>query len=540
MASPPTSPSSASRSPSSESSSRPPSASRRRAAGNDATDDASPPSDADALRALLDALDASTVDAALHRLDVMKRHLAQYVDERQRLNKLGLDDLDDAFDLMLAMKKRVQRARRENERILNAYREDRDAQQRRAQGLHDLFEEVYSEMRRIQHLLDVETNQGALHKIQRLQDRLDAYESAEENLREIQAAFDLDTSSEETLKALRSVNEQLETLYEEKQALSQAGLDNADQAVSMIKSMREQLDDMYSEKQSTERQATDAVEGDTFEQLQSLLAKQELLERELGVSDPEQVVEMVHNLEEQIVEELDGRDDSTPDDTVALSRDDVETLRRHTDDLADEKASLHARLDRLQELVGTQHPRAIADAMTALKKQVAVQHTTVDVALNADEVAPFVDDETLETLESMEAEALRALDVGVVTLDDDGIVRFAAPLESPRPDLPGLRRDDATGAHFFDDLVPSARGPLFEGRFREGVRQGAMDARFSYAFATHDQRFPLHLKIHLHRKPGESVSWILYAPVDAESPPPPEDAPSSGDEHVAPPSSEPA
>jgi hypothetical protein len=139
------------------------------------------------LETVLEEFDASDPEEALQVLRRMKELLSQYHQERKTLHSLGLDDLDDALDIMMAMKRRVET----------------------------------------------------------MQERLDAYREAQEKLHAIQDALDVEADAEETVNTIANISKQLEALYEEKEVLSRAGLSDANEAVHMIQSMQEQLDHLY-------------------------------------------------------------------------------------------------------------------------------------------------------------------------------------------------------------------------------------------------------------------------------------------------------
>ncbi len=107
--------------------------------------------------------------------------------------------------------------------------------------------------------------------------------------------------------------EQLNELREQQQKLEEAGLRGVSEALSMIHSMEEQLKELYQEKETTsraeEQEQAFAVE-DTFQQLQRLMAREEKLQRELGVVSSEEVIEMVRGLASQLDELYQERDAS--------------------------------------------------------------------------------------------------------------------------------------------------------------------------------------------------------------------------------------
>lgn len=115
--------------------------------------------------------------------------------------------------------------------------------------------------------------------------------------------------------------ERIDTLLQERKRLQSAqeafresGFESADQALGMIRSMEEQLDQLYDEKESTlrteERADEIAQQGDTFEQLEALLAREERLQRELGVSSSEEIISMVNGLVDQLEDLYERRDTS--------------------------------------------------------------------------------------------------------------------------------------------------------------------------------------------------------------------------------------
>jgi len=177
------------------------------------------------LEKVLDEFDASDPEEALHLLRRMKQLLARYHEERTKLRRLGLSDIDEVFDAMLAMKRRAER----------------------------------------------------------LQERVDAYRAAQEKLRAIQDALDVDASPEQTVRTIEDISDQLESLYEEREVLSQAGVSDATEAVRLIETMREQLGEVYDQ---VDGEAPDAAPGSA--------------DSGPSDSDPDTVTDMVERIEEQL------------------------------------------------------------------------------------------------------------------------------------------------------------------------------------------------------------------------------------------------
>jgi len=349
------------------------------------------------LEEVLEEFDASSPKEALHLLRRMKEVLSEYYQERKTLQSFGFDDLDDALDAMMAMKRRA------------------DAMQK----------------------------------------RLDAYQEAEEKLHAIQDALDVDADAEETVSTIAHISAQVEALYEEKEVLSQAGLSDANEAVHMIQSMQERLDQVDA---SPETDAEDAFA---------------LLERELGVSDPESVIQMVENMEEQITASVDRETNATVDDNASPDS----------------------------------APSSSTAVQTLERQLLALQEGDVDLA--TDEFATLLPIEVLHQLDTHTPEHLNAHDVGILAVDDEDRIRAA---NDHHPSLPGLEKDPV-GTSFFD-RVPASRNPMLQLPLQTARQKGVLDARFFYTFPhPKTDGTPLPVKLQFHRTERDSVTWLLYAPL---------------------------
>lgn len=252
------------------------------------------------LETVLEEFDASDPGEALDRLRRANRLVSQYERDRERLNRLGLEGLDDVFDAMLAMK----------------------------------------------------------HRVEQLREQVDAYREAQEKLHAIQDALDVEASPAETVQTIESINEQLESLYEEREVLSRAGVSDATEAVRLIETMREQLDDIY------EQNDRKAEEDDPFGRIRA----------ELGASDPESEIDTAESMEKP--PSPDG-DRTAPDRSSTIIR----TLER---------------------------------------QMRAAQRGAAEIPEN--EGPPLLPPDQLALLNEQSPDRLGALDVGVVALDDGRIV----------------------------------------------------------------------------------------------------------------------
>jgi photoactive yellow protein len=123
--------------------------------------------------------------------------------------------------------------------------------------------------------------------------------------------------AEELAAVAHHMEDQLTTLYDEKEKLQELGLTSIEDAVDMIESMETQLTELYEDKEalrglddldSTEQQST-------FQQLEALYAERQKLQEALGVSSAEDVIEMVETLESQLDDLYTTRDaDADPEE----------------------------------------------------------------------------------------------------------------------------------------------------------------------------------------------------------------------------------
>jgi photoactive yellow protein len=343
----------------------------------------------------------------------------------------------------------------------------------------------------------------------------------------------------------------------------------------MIESMESQLDDLYADKQSLgDVRLQDTEEQSTFQQLEALYAERQRLQEALGISDADDIIEMVETLTSQLEDLYTGRDetlapeerheaqlwspdaagpDAEPSDPGAAEADapavrsverqlealyrEKETLlregfagadevvgrlrsqRRRIEALRREKQACERWLDRLRSTVGAEtilqaleRVRALASEADAPLAEMDAAPADADVEVHLGAAPPVLDRETLERLDEMSAEELEALEVGAVRLRDDGTV---AALNDAALRLPELRtvedRAAVVGEHFFRDLVPSTNTALFVDRVRAGQRRGELDARFPFTFAGPDEA-PRSFAVHLYRSPERDTTWLLFRP----------------------------
>ena len=398
--------------------------------------------------------------------------------------------------------------------------------------------------------------------LERLFDRLRTLRRENEVLGDLQDLLDADTP-DQLVDTVESLREQANVAEEQRSVLREAGFDRPEVAIRAIESMKQQLDELYTEKEATER--TDAggalrSDGDTFDQLQALLAREEKLQRELGVSNPDEVVEMVEGLTDQLEELYVDRDveqdrdasftPAAPGPERALEAEigvsDPETVAVMLEDLTDQLDTLYEDRVHLAEM-DLEGPEDAVAMLKSMERQLESLYESqkqlsdrgidnIDHALSAiesmeaqlselyearDEKAapaaspepadegPLLPADTRQRLSDMDLEALTDLPVGLFRVDDHGVVQWANEQALRWPDATADAPEALTGVPFFEDVAPAAASALFQGRFVEGVQAGEMDESFVYTYVG-AQSTATNIRVHLYSGTDQSAHWIVF------------------------------
>ncbi|MFB6248668.1 MAG: hypothetical protein ABEL97_08880 [Salinibacter sp.] len=399
-------------------------------------------------------------------------------------------------------------------------------------------------------------------RLKRLFNRLRTLRRENEVLRDLQGLLDADTP-DQLVDAVESLRERAADAEEQRAVLREAGFDRPEVAIRAIKSMKQQLDELYTEKEATERtDPRDALQsdGDTFDQLQALLAREEKLQRELGVSNPDEVVEMVEGLTDQLEELYVDRDaEQNPDSNVApaapdteraleaeLGVSDPETAAVMLEDLTDQLDTLYEDRVRLAEM-DLEGPEDAVTMLKSMQRQLESLYESqkqlsahgidnIDHALSAiesmeaqlDELyeardteavpavapepaaeGPLLSEDTRQRLPDMDPDALNDLPVGLFRVDDYGVVQWANEQALRWPDVTADAPSVLEGAPFFEDVAPAAASALFQGRFAEGVEAGEMDESFVYTYVG-AQSTATNIRVHLYSGSDQSAHWIVF------------------------------
>ncbi len=302
-------------------------------------------------------------------------------------------------------------------------------------------------------------------------------------------------------------------------ALSHSNFSRFEDALQAMESMEAQLDDLYTEKASTARAAAeDEHDQDTYEQLQFLLAREDKLQRALGVRSPDAVVEMVEGLTDQLDVLYAERDaDAPPSPDAFLDGSNSQSERTQAELDASDPDAVLAMVRRLSEQL---------DALSADREQLAAHgiddlDRTLElidrmedqlVDLYAERRRHTVDDpllppHTLHRLDDMDDDALDAVPAGALRVDDDGIIQRANRAALQWPGFSADRADALAGRPFDDRAAPGSDTALFR-RFPQDDTPA--NTCFLYTYAGADTTTTL--LVQLYRPQDASGDWILFRP----------------------------
>lgn len=284
--------------------------------------------------------------------------------------------------------------------------------------------------------------------IDHLYERLQVLRESNAHLKSIQDMLEVD-GPEAAEVAVETLRERVDHLKQQQEALNDAGF-TAEQAVRMISTMEAQLDALYREKNFTEAASLEEG-GDTFEQLQALLAREERLKRELGVSSIDQVIEMVEGMSEQLnvlYEEIETTAEASTPNGHALS------LNGTAPDGAPSGDTAPRPLDTLYDALGVRSPDDVIAMVNSLTRQLEDLYEareTLAQANAADEesIVAMVNNmqhqlESLyESQERMSQKGVQDVDQALSMIDNMEAqlsMLYEERETEPRPDLDDMRR----------------------------------------------------------------------------------------------------
>lgn len=102
---------------------------------------------------------------------------------------------------------------------------------------------------------------------------------------------------------------------------------------------------------------------------------------------------------------------------------------------------------------------------------------------------------------------LDSLPIGIIQVDDEGIILFYSQQES---EFSGTSKEQARGRNFFTEVAPCTNNRLVYQPFREGITRDHLDFTIEYTFSV--QMAPTNVILHLYRDPVTKTNWIIVHP----------------------------
>ncbi len=110
----------------------------------------------------------------------------------------------------------------------------------------------------------------------------------------------------------------------------------------------------------------------------------------------------------------------------------------------------------------------------------------------------------IERIQGLGENELDRLPFGAIRLDRDGTILNYNRTEA---ELSGRRKETVLGRNFFTDVAPCTNVQEFAGRFRDGVRSGALHMVFPYIFD--DRPEPRNVWVTLFYSRETDTAWVF-------------------------------
>ncbi|MEL7360833.1 MAG: hypothetical protein AAFN13_02060, partial [Bacteroidota bacterium] len=406
-------------------------------------------------------------------IENLESQLAEFYEEREQLARAGIADVPTALEMISSMEEQLTYLYRDQEireaADVGDLFEAEDLPETAKNGFRMLDAEIERSKRYASQLSHMRAEvQNLRHELELAGGMRDQLEAFEERLEQLQRTS-MKTTGEKLLAGQRLVDltrnleHQLRALQTEKGKMTDSGLADIDEALALIASLQAQLRTLYAEKQ----------------QLLSV-----------GSNDPDELIAMIDTMEDRI---------------ARLSSDKEQA--QHREALFLEKLGMtdpHAIIKRVRKLEN-QLEAAVAQSTfeTTLGPTLTDDAPSVPVPTGPS-AEPFVGADLIGQLDVLSNQQLGSLRYGVVRLDNQGRVRFLHEYDG---ELGAIDPIAAEGQAFFREMVPSANSRIFYGRFKEGQREGRVNAAFPYTITDTPQ--PTNLVVQVCRPSDASDTWIF-------------------------------
>lgn len=120
------------------------------------------------------------------------------------------------------------------------------------------------------------------------------------------------------------------------------------------------------------------------------------------------------------------------------------------------------------------------------------------------ETVRFGGDDIENSLAKMDDKKLDELAFGAIQLDANGkIIQYNAA----EGGITGRDPKSVIGKNFFTEVAPCTQSKEFQGRFKEGVKNGDLNTMFEYVFDY--QMTPTKVKVHMKKAISGDTYWIF-------------------------------
>ena len=120
------------------------------------------------------------------------------------------------------------------------------------------------------------------------------------------------------------------------------------------------------------------------------------------------------------------------------------------------------------------------------------------------DIVTFDQDDLANKLAQMSDSQLDDLAFGAVKLDAEGkILQYNAA----EGDITGRKPEEVIGKNFFTEIAPCTGTDQFQGKFKEGVASGDLNAAFEYTFDYN--MVPTKVRVQMKNAAGGQAYWVF-------------------------------
>lgn len=457
---------------------------------------------------LMELLSASTPEEVLPEVEALRERNETLEAQRKALAEAGIEGSEQALRMIENMK----------EQLVDLYDEKEAAERAREKGPVRSSGNTFEQLRRFHAL------QAKLQRRLGLSSPEDIIEMVENLADQLESLYHRDLQAE-TTPSSNGASDQSPSSFKHDLEV-ELGLSDSEAIITMVRNLVHQLDELYSTRERLARLDLDDPEhivemvASMQHQLETLYEQQERLS-ERGLDSVDHALTMVENMEAQLNElyderrrvaerDFDGIKDAAGHLDELSSR--LHTLADQKDDLQEWRSTLEKELDALDLRLDTDDPEAIAQLIRSMEEQLQVLYEDREFYAHPavyPVTEPLISKRERDQLETRSREELDVLPVGAFCLDQNGIILRANERALNWPGVAVDTPEDLEGVNFFGELGSDVDTSLFREQFMKGRDSDAVDTQFLYQHVGEEPP-PTDVALHLHRKPDQTVGWVLF------------------------------